>query len=166
MSDKLAASVEAAIFASKGISLRKLCRIFKIKEGEMLNVIEKIKEEYSKELHGIELREIDGKYRFYTKKEFGNIATKAAGKSFSKLTSSQLEIVVILIMHGDLSRKEIDQIRGKDSSNILRSLVEMRVLRRKRKGRSVLYTFTRSFKESSIYEELSYSIRSDSNDEQ
>ncbi len=163
MDEKLIAGVEAAIFASKGISLKKLCRVFKMSEDEMKEVLDIITKEYEQEKHGIELKEVEGRYRFYTKKRYGEIVYKAAGKSFSKLSTSQLEVVVIILLHGELSRKEIEKLRGKDSSNILRSLVEMRVLRRKRKGRRVVYTFTRSFKESAIYEEVLNMLRSDEN---
>ncbi len=155
--------IEAIIFASKGVTLKKLKRILKIPEDEILGALKELEKRYSSKEHGIELREVDGRYRFYTKKDFGEFVEKAIGKSFSKLTQAQLEVVIIIIMNGPLTRAEIERRRGKDSSGIIRSLIQAGVLRKKRRGRQILYDFTRAFKESAMYEEILGMIGSDGN---
>jgi len=157
------ALVEALIFASKGISLKKLVRVLKIDEQEILKIIGDIEKEYSREEHGIELREVEGRYRFYTKKELGEYVEKLLKKSFSRLTANQLEVVVIIAMNGPLTKSEIDEMRGKDSSNIVRTLYRMGVVRRRRAGRRIRYDLSKSFKESAVYEEISRILRGGDN---
>ncbi len=151
--------VEAVIFASKGIGLKKLSRLLNLDEESLSEILESIKEEYSSPDHGIELREIDGEYRFYTKAELGEKIGRILGRNFTKLTASQLEIVVIIVMNGPLTKAEIDEIRGKDSSNLIRTLHRMGVLRRRRRGRRITYDLSKGFKESSMYEEIKKMLR-------
>ena len=160
MKRNIMAEIEAIIFASRGVSLKKLKRVLKVPEGEIRRVIEELQNKYSSKDHGIELREVEGRYRFYTKKDYGEVVEQALGRRFSKLTEAQLEVVVIIVMNGSLTRSEIDRRRGKDSSAVIRTLLEMRVLRKKRRGRHVFYELTRSFKESTIYEEVLEMLRS------
>jgi len=127
----------------------------------VVKLLGEIEKKYSQEDSGIELREVEGRYRFYTKKDYADYIEKALKRQFSKLSESQLEVVVILALYGPMTRREIERRRGKDSSYILRALQDMRVIRKKRKGREILYTFTRSFKESAIYEEVKEKIGSD-----
>ncbi len=153
------ALVEAVIFASKGLSFKRLKKITGIDKNSLERILESIKEEYSSSEKGIELREVDGRFRFYTKKEYSDYIEKVIRRKYSQLNEGQMEVVVIIVMNGPLSKREIDRMRGKDSSSLIRSLREMGVVSRKRKGRSVLYDLTRGFKQSSIYEEIVSMIR-------
>ena len=153
------ALVEALIFASKGITLKKLSRITGIEEKRLEEIISSIKTFYESEDRGVELREVDGEYGFYTKRDYGDYVEKLLGKRFTKLTPQQLEVVVIIAMKGPLTKSEIDSSRGKDSSNIIRTLHRMGVLRRRRKGKRILYDLSKPFKESALYEEIMERLR-------
>ena len=153
------AVVEAVIFASRGITLKRLKRITGIDEDSLKKIIDDIQRECERESRGVELREVEGRYRFYTKKEYSDYVEKVTRRKYSKLNENQLEVVVIIAMNGPLSRREIDRMRGKDSSAVIRSLREMGVVSKKREGRSVLYNLTRGFRQSSIYEEIVSMIR-------
>ncbi len=153
------AIVEAVVFASRGITLKRLSRVTGIGEERLKEILEDLREEYSKEEHGVELREVEGRYRFYTKKELSEYVEKVTRRKYSKLNEQQMEVVVIIAMNGPLTRREIEEMRGKDSSAVLRSLREMGVVSRKRKGSRVLYDLTRGFKQSSIYEEILSMVR-------
>ncbi len=153
------ALVEALIFASKGITIKRLSKLTKIDEERVREIIEDLSKEYSSQDRGIELREIEGRYRFYTKREFSDYVEKVTRRKYSKLNAQQLEVVVIIAMNGPLTRKEIDHMRGKDSSHVLRSLREMGVVSRKRKGNRVVYDLTRGFKRSTVYEEIKSILR-------
>jgi len=153
------AMVEAIVFASKGISLKRLAKLVGVDEDAVRSILEELMKEYSSEDHGVELREIDGVYRFYTKRGLADVVGKSLRRNFTKLTSNQLEVVVIIAMNGPLTRAEIDEMRGKDSSNVVRKLHGMGVLRRRRKGKKILYDLSRPFKESSIYERILEMLR-------
>ncbi len=157
------AVVEAVIFASRGITLKRLKKVTGIDEDSLKEIIKEIQKDCEKESSGVELREVEGRYRFYTKKIYSDYVEKVTRKKYSKLNESQLEVVVIIAMNGPLPKREIDRMRGKDSSTVIRSLREMGVISSRRKGRSVLYNLTRGFKQSSIYEEIVSMIRGGSN---
>ncbi|HIP91958.1 MAG TPA: SMC-Scp complex subunit ScpB [Thermotoga sp.] len=163
----LKALVEAVIFASRGITAERISSITGKSVEEIRKVLEEIKNEFSSEDHGVELVEIDGHYRFYTKPIYSDYVAKITRKRFDKLSDSQLEIVAILLVNGPLTKSEIDSFRGRDSSAILSSLYKMGVVRRKRKGRSYLYELSKSFKETTMIEEtlrkfLEKSLKKDS----
>ena len=61
------ALVEAVIFASRGITIRRLSKITGIDEERLKSTVQSIERDYSSKDRGIELREIEGRYRFYTK---------------------------------------------------------------------------------------------------
>jgi len=59
--------VEAIIFASRGVSKTTLAELTKIPEDELDEILKYLREKYDSEEHGIELKQIEDYYRFYTK---------------------------------------------------------------------------------------------------
>ena len=149
----LKALVEALVFASRGITAERISRITGEDTEKVKKVLKEIMEEFSSENHGVELAEVDGYYRFYTKPIYSDYVSRITRRRFDKLSDSQLEIVAILLVNGPLTKAELDSLRGRDSSAILSSLHKMGVVRRRRKGRSFLYDLSKSFKEVTMIEE-------------
>jgi len=144
---KLRAMVEALIFASRGITLKKLSHLLKVKEEELLQIIEEIEKDYLKEEHGVELKKLNDVYRFYTKPEYAQFVVNATSLRTVKLTSNQLEIVAAIVLNGPLTITAINEIRGKESSHLVRSLHKAGVLTRRRKAGKYLYDLSRSFRD-------------------
>jgi len=143
----LRAMVEALIFASRGITLKKLSHLLKVKEEELLQIIEEIEKDYLKEEHGVELKKLNDVYRFYTKPEYAQFVVNATSLRTVKLTSNQLEIVAAIVLNGPLTIAAINEIRGKESSHLVRSLHKAGVLTRRRKAGKYLYDLSRSFRD-------------------
>jgi len=139
--------VEALIFASRGITLKKLSHLLKVKEEELLQIIEEIEKDYLKEEHGVELKKLNDVYRFYTKPEYAQFVVNATSLRTVKLTSNQLEIVAAIVLNGPLTIAAINEIRGKESSHLVRSLHKAGVLTRRRKAGKYLYDLSRSFRD-------------------
>lgn len=139
--------VEALIFASRGITLKKLSHLLKVKEEELLQIIEEIEKDYLKEEHGVELKKLNDVYRFYTKPEYAQFVVNATSLRTVKLTSNQLEIVAAIVLNGPLTITAINEIRGKESSHLVRSLHKAGVLTRRRKAGKYLYDLSRSFRD-------------------
>jgi len=158
----LKALVEAIVFASRGITPERISKITGRDVVEIKKALEEIKNDFSSEDHGVELAEIDGYFRFYTKPAYSDYVSKITRRRFDKLSDSQLEVVAILLVNGPLTKAELDSFRGRDSSAILSSLHKMGVVRRKRKGRSYLYELSKSFKEVTMIEETLKRVLEDS----
>ncbi|SHH16104.1 SMC-Scp complex subunit ScpB [Thermosipho atlanticus] len=150
------ALVEAMIFASRGIKKQDLQKITDISENVLDEIILQLQKKYnSSEEHGIELRNIDGFLRFYTKEQFSSEVSKIVRKrSLSSLSEAQLEIVLLLATKNKLTKSEIDGIRGKDSYNVLKQLLSSGVVKRQKKGRGYIYSLTNVFKDETMVEEL------------
>ncbi len=143
----LRAVVEALIFASRGITLKRLSHLLKVKEEELSQVIEQIEKDYLGEEHGVELRKLGDVYKFYTKPEYAQFVMNATSLRAVKLTTNQLEIVAAIILNGPLTIAAINEIRGKESSHLVRSLHKAGVLTRRKKAGKYLYDLSKSFRD-------------------
>lgn len=149
------ALVEAIIFASRGIDRQTIKNLIEIPDEELELIIKQIIEEYSSALHGIELKEIEGYLRFYTKSKFSSIVSKVAKRrNLGSLSPSQLEIAIFLAVRKQATKLEIDSMRGKDSTNIIKQLLVSGVIKRRKSGRTFVYSLTDTFKDESMIEEL------------
>ena len=72
---QLKAAVEALILASNGITLERLVRILEKEPEEIKRALEELKKEYENEAHGVVLREVNGRYRFFTKPEYADFVS-------------------------------------------------------------------------------------------
>lgn len=151
---QLKAAIEALIFASNGITLEKLIRILEKDPEEIKRALEELKKEYEGEAHGVVLKEVNGRYRFFTKPEYADFVSRLSGRKYRNLTDTQMEVVALLLISGPIPKSEIDAFRGKDSSAVLSSLQKMGVIRKKRKGKSYLYQLSPSFVESTMLDEI------------
>ncbi|ODN29967.1 SMC-Scp complex subunit ScpB [Fervidobacterium thailandense] len=149
------ALIEALIFASRGITLEQLAQVSGIDKEEVGRIVEELIEEYKKPIHGVELKEIEGFFRFYTKSDFSDWISKVARKRhLGSLTPAQLEIAIFLAVKKGATKFEIDSMRGRDSANLLRQLLSSGVIKRRKVGRGYVYSLTETFKDESMIEEL------------
>ncbi len=154
----LKAAVEALIFASKGITAEKLAEFLKISVDEVGRTLEELSSEFDSEEHGVELKKVGDVYRFYTKAEYAQLIQSVSRSIYAKLSASQLEIVAILMLNGPSTLQTINELRGKDSSVLVRSLHKMGVLTRKRQKNSFVYNLSDNFKDLLMIEEVPGSL--------
>lgn len=149
------ALVEAIIFASRGIDRQTIKSLTEIPDDQLEDIIRQIFEDYSSNEHGIELKEIEGYLRFYTKAKFSSVVSKVSKRrNLGSLSPSQLEIAIFLAVRKQATKLEIDSMRGKDSTNIIKQLLVSGVIKRRKSGRTFVYSLTDTFKDESMIEEL------------
>lgn len=152
---KHVALVEAIIFASRGISKALLVELTELSEEKLDEILKYLQERYSGEEYGVELKQIEDYYRFYTKPQFSDFVSKVAKRrNLGSLSPSQLEIAVFLAVRRQATKLEIDSMRGKDSSNLIKQLLVAGVIKRRKLGRTFVYSLTDTFKDESMIEEL------------
>ncbi|MCY4645033.1 MAG: SMC-Scp complex subunit ScpB [Bacteriovoracales bacterium] len=154
--DSLCAAVESLVFISeRPIKLQKL-RDHLDKEKKMpLKVvheaIERLKGDYERSHHGIRLVEIGEGFQFRTKAAYASFIQGLAKPQTLSLGPTALEVLAIVAYKQPISRAAIDKIRGVDSSHILRTLMDRRLLkvrgRSEKAGRPVVYGTTGEFLE-------------------
>lgn len=151
----LCSALESILFAAdQPVSIKRFEDVFG-EEGPKANEIEEalqaVKQRYEGEEFGFELRHAHSGYHFTTKKvNVDYVRIFLATKPF-KLSRSAQEVMAITAYRQPITRAEIDQVRGIDSSHILRVLIERGLVKMAGKaevpGRPVQYGTTDKFLE-------------------
>ncbi|HEY8543305.1 MAG TPA: SMC-Scp complex subunit ScpB [Pseudothermotoga sp.] len=147
MTLNLKAVVEALIFAARGMTLERLVKITESDAETITKVLDDLVKEYNNEDHGVELKKVGDVYRFYTKPEYSTVISKVVRTFYTKLSSSQMEIVAAILLNGPSTIQTLNELRGKDSSAIVRSLHKSGVLTRKKQSNTYVYQLNESFRD-------------------
>lgn len=144
--------LESLIFVSgdEGIDLKQLSEVLGQSEENVLNLINILKTEYMQEKHGVSLELLGGMYKFVTKKECKEYLERLVNvEENSVLSQSALETLVIIAYNEPITRVQIDEIRGVNSSYVLRRLLLRDLVKESGRsdlpGRPILYSTTSKF---------------------
>lgn len=119
------ANIEAMLFASvSALSQKAIARLLEISEDDAAAAVTALDARLSSSGSGLTLQKHDGKILLVTRSETAE-AVRAVVKEADagELTRPALETLTILAYRGPLTRPEIEQIRGVQSSLILRNLL-------------------------------------------
>ena len=135
--------------ASRGVALNELMRLTGKKRAEVLEILDDIEEEFSGDQHGVELKNVAGKYAFFTKARYAQSVSNLRRKPVSELTPSQMEVLAIIAKNQPITMKGIYDFKGTMSSYQIKELLSMGMIRRRRdkslKGRPYVYYTTDEF---------------------
>jgi segregation and condensation protein B len=113
--------------------------------------LEELIADYSREDHGIEIREVAGGYRMSTKPENHDVVRSFA-KSLKppvRLSLQALETLAVIAYKQPVTVPEISDIRGVDASGVIGTLLERKLIttagRKAVLGRPMLYKTTKDF---------------------
>ena len=115
--------IEAILFyKNEPVSLIELGKILDTTESEIREGLNELK--INLQGRGVRLLENQGEYALVTSAETSEIINKLAKEEISRdLGKAGLETLSIILYKGPISRREIDYVRGVNSTFILRSLV-------------------------------------------
>lgn len=149
---KLENVLESIIFVSgdEGISLKKICEVLEKSEEEVLKIVDALKKEYNKDNHGISLELLGENYKFVTKKECHEYLEKLVEvEENGILSQSALETLAIIAYNEPITRIQIDEIRGVNSSYVVRKLLFRDLIKEVGRsdlpGKPFLYSTTSKF---------------------
>jgi segregation and condensation protein B len=141
--------VEALVFAAdKPVTVQRLRQLTRVSDVRRIEqVLAALAEQYRD--RGVALQQVSGGYLFRTATQYSSWVQQLVAGRPVRLTRAQLETLAIVAYRQPITRPEIDEIRGVDSSNTLRVLAEralVRVLGKKEEvGRPLLYGTTKEF---------------------
>ena len=141
--------VEALVFASdKPITVQRLRQLTRVADVERLQAtLAEITVDY--ENRGLILQQVSGGYQFRTRPQFSVWVQQLIQGRPVRLSRAQLETLAIVAYRQPITRPEIDDIRGVDSSATLKLLMDrllIRVLGKKEEvGRPIIYGTTKEF---------------------
>jgi len=114
-------------------------------------ILEELIADYSREDHGIEIRQVAGGYRMSTKPEHHDVV-RAFSKSLKppiRLSLQSLETLAVIAYKQPVTVPEISEIRGVDSSGVIGTLLERKLIttagRKAVVGRPMLYKTSKDF---------------------
>lgn len=128
---ELKSIIEAVLFvSSKPLSFNALVKkLPEFKPEEIMEAIKTLLQEYNKKERPVEIVEVARGYQMRTKTEYSEYVKRFVRMREPSLTKSMLETLAIVAYKQPITKKEIDRIRGVDSSRALRQLLERKLIR-------------------------------------
>lgn len=144
--------LESILFAvgEDGLTLIDLSNILQLDSEKVLELIDELKNKYEKdEKSGIELNLLGNSYKLTTKEKNKEYIKKLADETSNTLSKSALETLAIIAYNEPITRIQIDEIRGINSAQMVRNLVNKGFVENVGKsdlpGRPLLYKTTDRF---------------------
>ncbi len=151
---ELMAILESMLFvSSEPLSMTRLAAVLgDFTKAEIEQALRTLRNDLDQERRGIRLALVAGGYRLVTKQEYAPwIKRLDKAKSAAKLTRSALESLAIIAYKQPLVRSEIEELRGVETSGVLRTLLERKLVRivgrKEVPGRPIMYGTTKYFLE-------------------
>ncbi|MGH7183317.1 MAG: SMC-Scp complex subunit ScpB [Nitrospiraceae bacterium] len=159
---ELKAILEAVLFVSpEPLPVARLMSIVgTVSKAEVLEALKLLTHDLAQDGRGIQLVQVAGGYRLVTKQEYGPwLKRMEKAKTAQKLSRSALESLAIIAYKQPLVRSEIEEIRGVETSGVLRTLLERKLVRivgrKDVPGRPIMYGTTKFFLEHFGLQDLS-----------
>src|SRR5574344_1168959 len=117
--------IESLLFISgEPMDLKNIVKVLEANEEEVKNAVESLRSDFSAQNRGLTIVENMGSYQLTTSPASSEIISKYIKDSLKEdLTPASLETLAIISYKGPLTRPEIDNIRGVNSSFIIRNLL-------------------------------------------
>ncbi|MBS1261834.1 MAG: Segregation and condensation protein B [Calditrichaeota bacterium] len=149
---EFAAHVEALLFAAEE-PLREedvAAAIPGLLEAGVAQAMDALEQTYRANGHALTVQRVAGGWRLATRAEFAELVRgHLKGRIRGRLSRASLETVSIIAYKQPVSRAEIEQMRGVDTSQVLRHLLERGLIntagRAEAPGRPLLYETTPAF---------------------
>lgn len=146
--------LEALLFVSaEPLPLARLVAVMgTVSKGEVEEALHHLGRALDQEGRGVRLVAVAGGYRLVTKQDYASWVKRLdKAKTAAKLSRSALESLAIIAYKQPLVRGEIEEIRGVETSGVLRTLLERKLVRivgrKEVPGRPIMYGTTKFFLE-------------------
>lgn len=120
------AVLEGLIFLSgnEGITIEEMIKITELNSEEVKSLLDELKNDLENPSRGIKLVILGNHYKFTTKEEQKDYYKKLVDEEIdSNLSQSALETLAIIAYNQPITRIEIDEIRGVNSTYVMRKLL-------------------------------------------
>ena len=151
--EELKSIVENVLLAAdQPINASELSKIFLdgTDKNQLQSILDELREEYNS--RNLQIMEVADGYQLCTRHEYNDWIRKYLKLDrSSRLSQPSLDTLSIIAYKQPLTRQEVDDIRGVDSSGVLKTLLEKKVIgpagRKKVPGRPIMYRTTQKFLE-------------------
>ncbi|MFM8329077.1 MAG: SMC-Scp complex subunit ScpB [Actinomycetales bacterium] len=126
MTDReLESSIEAILMVvEEPLSEVVLAQIIERPTDEVLEALNRLREEYEREERGFALKQISGGWRFYSHPNFAPLVEKfVLDGQQAKLTQAALETLAVIAYRQPISRARVSAIRGVNVEAVMKTLL-------------------------------------------
>lgn len=128
--DRLHGAVEAILLVAEGpVETDELADALEASTPNVERALDRLKLEYSGEGRGIHLERIAGGWQFRTNPAFDDAVRSLVASQPIDLSRAAMEALAIVAYRQPVTRAEVEEIRGVDSSGVLRTLQEAELVR-------------------------------------
>lgn len=151
MEENLKPIIESILFSTgREVSIKEFAVVLEKSPEEVVNLIENLKEEYNNSNRGIEIVKVNDSYQMCTKTQFYDYVSQIVEKkSRPNLSNASLEIVSIIAYNPNITRAEIETIRGVNCDGTIYKLLEYELIKESGKldapGKPTTYVTTSKF---------------------
>jgi len=149
---EIKAIIEAFMFVSgEPLSIDRLRNVLEgVDRGKIKGLLSELQHEYDMRASGLMIVEVAGGFQMVTRPELAQwIKRLKKIKQSSRLSKPSLETLAIIAYKQPIVKAEIDDIRGVDSTGVLKGLLDKRLIkiigRKDVPGKPILYATTREF---------------------
>ena len=122
----LKAVLEGILFivGDEGTSLKEISSILEISEEEVKSLLLELKKDYEKEDRGLRISYLGNAFKLTTKEEHKEYYEKlVTDTKTTNLSNAALEVLAVIAYNEPITRLKIDEVRGVNSSQIVRRLL-------------------------------------------
>lgn len=148
----LIAQLSALLFVSpKSLRIEALRKATDAAEDEILSALELLAESYDTEVHGIELKEINGGWALRSSPRAARVIKRLIPPKAKQLSKAAAETLAVVAYKQPVHKADIEAIRGVDALPTLKTLLDAKLIkaigREDTIGNPTLYGTTQTFLE-------------------
>ena len=151
MSKQLESAVLAVLFAvGEPLAPSRLAEALETKEEVVRSLLEHLRDTLEAQAGAFQILNLNGQYQLATREEHTGLIRRVMNQRRSvPLSQAALEVLAAVAYNQPVTRADVEQVRGVDSSSIIASLVEKGLLeeagRLELPGRPICYQTTPNF---------------------
>lgn len=151
MEEKSKAIIESILFSTgREVSVKELSIVLEKSPEEIIKIVNQLKDDYNNLNRGMEIIKVNDSYQMCTKRDFYNyIAQISDKKGKPNLSNASLEVISIIAYNPNITRAEIETIRGVNCDGTIYKLLEYNLIEESGKldapGKPTTYVTTNKF---------------------
>ncbi len=151
--ETLKALIEGIVYvAPEPVSFEVISKVLEGEERDRIKAkLEELIEDFERPEHGVQIRQVAGGYKFYSKAEHHEVLRRFV-KSLKppiRLSRQALETLAVIAYRQPVTLPEIEEIRGVDCGGVIHTLLQKKLVltagRKNVVGRPILYRSSREF---------------------
>lgn len=123
--------IESILFAAgRQVEIKELAIALEKNSDEIIHLVEQLKDDYDDSNSGMEIIKVNDSYQMCTRKDYYDYVSQVLDKKNKpNLTNASLEIISIIAYNPNITRAQIETIRGVSSDGTLYKLLEYELIR-------------------------------------